>query len=56
MKMTNQSNDDMIKIIEMLKTGSIKVFIDKVYRLDTITDAHHYVEGGHKKRQRGNRY
>ncbi|WP_430886068.1 NAD(P)-dependent alcohol dehydrogenase [Fusibacter sp. JL216-2] len=49
MKMTNQSNDDMIKIIEMLKTGSIKVFIDKVYRLDTITDAHHYVEGGHKK-------
>lgn len=49
MKMTNQNNDDMAKIIAMLDKGSIKVFIDRVYGLDTIVDAHHYVEGGHKK-------
>lgn len=49
MDMTVQNNQDMNKFINLVKEGHIKVFIDKVYPMDKIVEAHRYVEQGNKK-------
>ncbi len=49
MKMTVQNNSEMLKIIRLIEEGHLKVYIDKIYPLDRIVEAHHYVEGGNKK-------
>jgi NADPH:quinone reductase-like Zn-dependent oxidoreductase len=37
------------KIREYVESGLIKPFMDKIYLLDEIVEAHRYVEKGHKK-------
>ena len=49
MKMTVQNNSDMLKIVKLIEEGHLKVHIDKIYPLDRIVEAHHYVEDGNKK-------
>jgi len=43
------SSDRLLKIKEYVEKGEIKSVIDKVYSLEEITQAHAYVENGHKK-------
>jgi len=49
MDMTVQNNNDMYKFIKLVNEGYIKVYVDKVYPLEEIVDAHRYVEQGNKK-------
>lgn len=49
MKMTVQKNMDMEYLKGLIEEGHMKVHIDKIYPLDRIVEAHHYVEGGNKK-------
>lgn len=49
MKMTVQNNTDMMRFVKLVEQGHIKIHIDKIYPLDRIVEAHHYVEGGNKK-------
>jgi NADPH:quinone reductase-like Zn-dependent oxidoreductase len=46
--LTAEKNDYLLQLTEWLEQGKIKPLIDRCYTLDTIREAHKYVESGHK--------
>ncbi|TWI85787.1 NADPH:quinone reductase-like Zn-dependent oxidoreductase [Lacibacter cauensis] len=46
---TRERLEDLELIVNIAGQGKLKPFIDRVYSLDQMTEAHHYVELGHKK-------
>ena len=47
--MATESPEQIMYIQNLLENGYLKPVIDKIYNLEEIADAHHYVEAGHKK-------
>jgi NADPH:quinone reductase-like Zn-dependent oxidoreductase len=43
------SYDDLVLIMNLVKSGKFKPVIDRSYTLEKIPEAHKYVESGHKK-------
>jgi NADPH:quinone reductase-like Zn-dependent oxidoreductase len=41
--------DDLETLKTLVEKGALKSVVDRVYRLEQISEAHHYVEQGHKK-------
>lgn len=47
--LTAEKDEDLETIREWAEAGKLKPFIDKIYRLEDIVEAHHYVDSGRKR-------
>jgi NADPH:quinone reductase-like Zn-dependent oxidoreductase len=46
---TKESMDNLIFIKELIESGQINAVIDRCYPLESMVDAHRYIDAGHKK-------
>jgi NADPH:quinone reductase-like Zn-dependent oxidoreductase len=44
-----ERKEDLIFLTRLIESGNYRSVIDRVYPMEKITEAHRYVEGGHKK-------
>jgi NADPH:quinone reductase-like Zn-dependent oxidoreductase len=47
--LTKETTEHLLKLKELAEQGAVVPFIDKYYPLEKITDAHRYVDQGHKR-------
>ncbi len=47
--LTKESVELLLKIRQLAETGQLKPYIDKEYRLETLREAHRYVDSGRKR-------
>jgi len=42
-------SEDLIYLQNLVTEGKIKIFMDRLFKMEDVVEAHHYVEAGHKK-------
>jgi NADPH:quinone reductase-like Zn-dependent oxidoreductase len=47
--LTSEDPKNLQYLVELVQDGKLKVFIDRIYPLEEIVEAHRYVDQGHKK-------